>query len=263
MPEMNLKSKAAIVTGATRGVGRATALALAERGCSVLINYRQSRKEAEEVAEELRGWGVKGVCFQAAVENDADCRAMVKAALEAFGGLDILVNNAGTTRFIPHGNLEGVNDGDWERIFGVNLKGPFQCARAAAPFLEKRGGAIVNVASVAGITGAGSSIPYCASKAALINLTIALARTLAPRIRVNAVAPGFIEGEWLRQGLGAEYEQVKAAKSAQTPLDRVCQPEDVAAAILMLITGSQMVTGQVIVCDGGHTLGPRLADGIK
>ena len=121
----------------------------------------------------------------------------------------------------------------------------------------------VNVASVAGLTGAGSSIPYCASKAALINLTIALARTLGPSIRVNAVAPGFIEGEWLRRGLGGDYESIKHAKSAQALLGRVSQPEDVAAAILSLINGSEMVTGQVIVCDGGHSIGPRLSDGIK
>jgi 3-oxoacyl-[acyl-carrier protein] reductase len=261
---MKLEGKAAVVTGASRGVGRATALALAAGGCSVLVNYNHSREEAEQTAAQIRSLGAKAICFQAAVENDSECRAMISAAVQQFGRLDILVNNAGTTRFIPHANLDDVTDADWERIFAVNLKGPFQCARAARPYLEASGGGvIINVASVAGLTGAGSSIPYCGSKAALINLTVALARTLAPNIRVNAVAPGFIEGEWLRRGLGKDYDAIRQTKAAEALLGRVCRPEDVAGAIVSLITGSDMVTGQVIVCDGGHSLGPRLTHGIK
>jgi len=260
---MQLPGKAAVVTGASRGVGRATALALARGGCAVLVNYRESRAEAEQTVADIRAQGGRAVAFQGAVENDADCRALITAAANEFGRLDILVNNAGTTRFIPHANLDEVEDGDWERIFAVNLKGPFQCARAARPHLEAGGdGVIINLASIAGLTGAGSSIPYCASKAGVINLTLALARTLAPRIRVNAVAPGFIEGEWLRRGLGADYETVKQAKAAQAPVGRVSRPEDVAAAILSLIS-ADMVTGHTLVCDGGHSLGPRLTEGIK
>ena len=246
------------------GVGRATALALARAGCAVLVNYSHSKAEAEETAARVRELGVKALCFQAPVEDDAACRAMMAAAVREFGRLDILVNNAGTTRFIPHADLDGVQDADWERILGVNVKGPFQCARAARPWLEaNEGGVIVNVASVAGLTGAGSSIPYCASKAAVINLTIALARTLAPKIRVNAVAPGFIDGEWLRKGLGDDFETTRRNRAAEALLGRVSQPEDIAAAILAFITGSDMVTGQVMVCDGGHSLGPRLTHGIK
>ncbi|MST00050.1 MAG: glucose 1-dehydrogenase [Pedosphaera sp.] len=260
---MNIQNKAAVVTGAGSGVGRATALALARGGCHVLVNYSRTRDGAEETAEACRALGVKAIAFEASVANDAAVRAMMAAAVREFGRLDILVNNAGTTRFIPHADLEAVRDEDWGRIFDVNLKGPFQCVRAARPHLEADGGVIVNIASVAGITGAGSSIPYCASKAALINLTLALARTLGPRIRVNAVAPGFITGRWLEQGLGEDYEKVRQAKAEQALLGKVCDPGDVAAAILSLITGSDLVTGQVLVCDGGHTLGPRLADGIK
>ncbi len=260
---MNIQNKAAVVTGAGSGVGRATALALAQGGCHVLVNYSRTRDGAEETAAACRALGVKAIAFEASVAEDAAVRAMMAAAVREFGRLDILVNNAGTTRFIPHADLEAVTDADWSGIFDVNLKGPFQCVRAARPHLEANGGAIVNVASVAGLTGAGSSIPYCASKAAVINLTIALARTLGPRIRVNAVAPGFITGRWLEQGLGADYEKVRQAKAEQALLGKVCAPEDVAAAILSLITGSDLVTGQVLVCDGGHTLGPRLADGIK
>ena len=145
----------------------------------------------------------------------------------------------------------------------VNLKGPFQCARAAREHLAAdEGGVIVNTASVAGITGAGSCIPYAASKAALINMTIALARTLGPEIRVNAVAPGFIEGDWLKQGLGADYETAKKAKATEGLLDAVSTPEDIAQAILAMVSADK-VTGHTLVVDAGHTMGPRLAHGIK
>jgi 3-oxoacyl-[acyl-carrier protein] reductase len=132
-----------------------------------------------------------------------------------------------------------------------------------APLMNANGGgAIINVASVAGLTGAGSSIPYCASKASVINLTLSLARTLAPTIRVCAVAPGFIEGEWLRQGLGDNYEKARQAKAAQALTGRVSQPEDIAAAILSLLA-TDMVTGHTLVVDGGHAIGPRLTHGIR
>jgi 3-oxoacyl-[acyl-carrier protein] reductase len=253
---MELKGKAAIVTGAGTGVGRATALDLARRGCSVVVNYSRSRDAAEATAREAQALGVKAIPFRADVSDDGACRSLVEAAERELGRIDVLVNNAGTTRFIPHGELERVSDRDWDQILGVNLKGPFQCARAARPALERSGaGMIVNVASVAGIIATGSSIPYCASKAALINLTISLARALAPRIRVNAVAPGFIEGEWLAQGLGAAYQPVKQAIEARAALHRVCKPEDVSAAILSLITGSELVTGHVLPCEGGMLIG--------
>lgn len=253
---MDLKHKAAIVTGAGTGVGRATALALAERGCSVIVNYSRSREGAEATAREAAAFGVKAVAVQADVADDAACRRLVASAERELGRLDVLVNNAGTTRFIPHADLEQVDDAAWSEIFAVNLKGPFQCARAARPALERAGGgAIINVSSVAGLVATGSSIPYCASKAALNNLTIALARALAPRIRVNAVAPGFIAGEWLQQGLGAAYDPIKQAIEARAALHRVCTPQDVAAAILSLLAGSDLVTGHVLPCEGGMLIG--------
>lgn len=256
---MKIQGKAAVVTGASRGVGRATALALAQGGCSVLVNHSQSRDDAEKVAAEVRAFGVKACCFQGSVAEDGACRDMMTAAVREFGRLDVLVNNAGTTRFIPHDNLEEVTSADWDHLLGVNVRGPFQCARAARPHMEASGGgAIVNVASVAGLLATGSSIPYCASKAAVINMTVALARVMGPNIRVNAVAPGFIVGEWLKKGLGEDFERAKAIKEKQSVLGKVCQPEDVAAAILSLITGSDLVTGQTIVCDGGHMIGPKV-----
>jgi 3-oxoacyl-[acyl-carrier protein] reductase len=250
---MELEGRAAIVTGAGTGVGRATALALARRGCSVLVNYSRSREAAQAVAAEVEALGVAARAHRCDVVDDADCRAMVAAALEAFGRLDVLVNNAGTTSFIPHDALDRVAPEDWDRILAVNLRGPFQCARAARPALRRQGGGeIVNVSSVAGLVGSGSSIPYCASKAALNNLTLTLARVLAAdNVRVNAVAPGFIDGSWLREGLGPSFDAVKQAVLARVPLHRVCTPDDVADAILSLVTGSDLVTGTVLPVEGG------------
>jgi 3-oxoacyl-[acyl-carrier protein] reductase len=249
---MQIQGKAAIVTGSGTGVGRETALALARLGCHVLVNYSRSRAEAEQTSADIRALGVKSIAVQADVARDAECRAMVEAALRAFGRVDVLVNNAGTTSFINHGDLDAVGDDDWQRILAVNLQGPFQCARAARSALEADGGGcIINVSSVAGIRAIGSSIPYCASKAALNNLTIALARALAPKIRVNAVAPGFITGRWLQDGLGPAYESIKKYQESRSPLQRVCDPKDVADAILSLITGSDLVTGQVLPVEGG------------
>lgn len=253
---MNVEGKAAIVTGGGTGVGRATALDLARRGCHVLVNYSRSRDEAEQTAADVRELGVRGVAVQGDVADDAACRKIVDSAVREFGRLHILVNNAGTTSFIPHDQLEDVKDSDWEKIMSVNVKGPFQCARAAAAAIRAGDGEgeIINVASVAGIAAMGSSIPYCASKAALINMTISLARVLAPKIRVNAVAPGFIAGRWLQAGLGAAYDGVMKMYEDKLPLGRVCQPEDVSAAIVSLITGSDTITGQTLTCDSGMLL---------
>lgn len=253
---MKLEGKAAIVTGGGTGVGRATALGLAERGCDVLVNYSRSRDAAEEVAEQARSGGVRALAMRGDVAEDADCRALVERAVSELGRLDVLVNNAGTTRFIPHAELDRVTDDDWSHILAVNLKGPFQCARAARRALAAdAGGEIVNVSSVAGIAGTGSSIPYCASKAALNVLTLTLARVMGPEVRVNAVAPGFITGPWLREGLGPEvYDVLKGGIERRAPLGRVCDPEDVRDAILSLVEGSDMVTGQVLICDGGMTI---------
>ena len=257
---MDIRGKAAVVTGATRGVGRATALALAQGGCHVLVNYSVSKQQAEEVAAEVAKLGVKAAPFKCDVHEDAQCRAMMDFAQKTFGRLDVLVNNAGTTQFIAHSNLDAVTDEVWDRILGVNLRGSFYCVRAARPHMEKSGGgAVVNVTSVAGVAGVGSSIPYCCSKAALNNLTVTLARALGPKIRVNAVAPGFIEGEWLKQGFGERYAQVKAVNEARSVTGRVSQPDDIAAAIMSFITGSEQVTGQVLTVDGGYLIGPKIS----
>jgi 3-oxoacyl-[acyl-carrier protein] reductase len=252
---MEVEGKAAIVTGSSRGVGRATALRLARLGCSVLVNYSASAEAAEAVAAEAEALGVKAIACKADVADDDQCVAMVAEATRAFGRLDILVNNAGTTRFIPHADLDAVDDATWDEILSVNLKGPFNCTRAAREALVASGdGEVVMTSSVAGLAGTGSSIPYCASKAALNNMTVTLARVLAPNVRVNAVAPGFIDGEWLAEGLGPAYDAIKKAYSEKALLGRVATPDIVAHAIVSLITGPDLTTGHVIPVEGGALL---------
>lgn len=249
---MDLEGRAAIVTGAAVGTGRAVALALAARGCHVAVNYSRSRSEAEQTAEEARDLGVRSLPIEANVANDDAVRAMAKQAIDEFGRLDVLVNNAGVTSFIPHADLEAVHEEDWEKILGVNLKGPFYAIRAVVPALRAHHGAIVNVSSIAGVSGTGSSVPYCASKAALNIMTVTLARALAPEIRVNAVAPGFIDTRWWKERDG--YDAVKQFAIERTPLGQICQPEDVAAAALSLLS-NDLVTGQILVVDGGMSIG--------
>jgi len=246
---MELQDRAAIVTGSAVGVGRAIALALARAGCHVAVNYSRSEEEAEHTAAEVERCGVRALCLRADVRRDDEVRAMTERAIAAFGRLDVLVNNAGVTRFIDHADLEAVSDEDWNYIFDTNLRGTFYATRAAVPKLrEDGGGVIVNLSSVAGVYAIGSSIPYCAAKAAINNMTVSLARALAPEIRVNAVAPGFVDTRWWQER--PHYEASKQLAAAAAPLGRVCTPEDVARVALALIE-ADMVTGQVVVVDGG------------
>jgi 3-oxoacyl-[acyl-carrier protein] reductase len=250
---MELSGKAAIVTGAGTGVGRATALALAAAGCDVVVNYSRSEAAAEAVAAEAAETGVRAIAVQANVADDGDCRRLVEAATEAFGRLDVLVNNAGTTLFIPHDDLEAVTVETWQSILGVNLIGPFQMARAAATALKADGGGqIVNISSVAGVYGTGSSIPYCASKAGLNNLTVTLARVMGPEVQVNSVCPGFIDGSWLQEGFGDAFDAIKQAVVDRTLLDAVCTPDDVKDAVFGFLLGSKLTTGEILVVDGGY-----------
>ena len=249
---MDLQGKAAIITGGGTGVGRACALVLAERGCDVAVNYSRSADAAAETVAEVEALGARGLAVQGDVADDADCRRMVEEAAEAFGRLDVLINSAGTTVFVSHHDLEGITSDDWHRLYSVNTMGPFQMMRAAAPHLKADGGGhVVSISSVSGVAGVGSSLPYCASKAALNNLTVTMARVLAPEVRVNAVAPGFITGRWWNEGQGeAVAGKVQAAAEASVPLKAVCDPEDVASAVLGFLI-NDLSTGQVIVIDGG------------
>lgn len=249
---MQSLNKVIIVTGGGTGVGRATSLAMARLGYNVIVNYSRSRDEAFATVKEIESLGIKALPFQANVADDAACRSMVAFSLESLGRVDVLVNCAGTTDFIPFHDLDAVSDESWERLYKVNVVGAFHCARAVRePMLKAGGGVIINVSSVAAQLGQGSSIPYCCTKAALDNLTVSLARTLAPLIRVNGIAPGFIEGRWTQGGLGGKYDAIKQAYENTLPLGRVCQPGDIADAIVSLITGSSLVTGQTLTVDAG------------
>jgi len=258
---VDLRGKVAIVTGSASaaGIGRAAAIRLSQEGAAgVVINYANpaSRGKAEAVAHEVERAGAGALVHQADVADDQQCRAMVDAAVRKFGRLDALVNNAATTVRVRYEDLEALTDETWDRIFAVNLKGTFYCIRAAAPHLSASGqGAVVNVSSIAGVRAVGaSSIPYAASKAAVINLTMLLARALAPTIRVNCVTPGFVAGQWMEDSLGRErYETARERASQRIPLARIATPEDVAQAILCLIT-SDFITGHNLVCDGGYLI---------
>jgi len=183
-----------IVTGASSGIGEAIALEMARRGWRVVVNYSKSVAQAEAVAKACREAGGDAIAVRANVAEDADCRALVQAALDQWGRLDALVNNAGTTKFVVHADLEGLSAEDFQRIYATNVIGPFQMCRAAAPELRKTRGAVVNVSSLASRVATGSSIAYAASKSALNTLSMSLARTLAPEVRVNVLAPGFVDG---------------------------------------------------------------------
>ena len=251
---MNSK-KVAIVTGSASGIGAATALALAERGWRVVINYSKSAQQAEQIAARC----AEAIVEQANVAADADCRRLVQAALDKWGQLDALVNNAGTTKFVPHTELDGLNAEDFQRIYATNVIAPFQMCRAAAPALKRSRGAIVNVSSLAALLATGSSIAYAASKAALDTVSMSLARVLAPEVRVNVVAPGFVDTPWMTAGYGSErYAKLREAYSGSAPLGQVCQPEDIAQTIVWLIEGASKTTGQIVYVDSGmHVATPR------
>jgi 3-oxoacyl-[acyl-carrier protein] reductase len=241
--------RVALVTGSATGIGRAVAWRFAERGFAVTVNYSKSRDEAEETAEGIRSRGATALLVQADVADDGAVRAMVERTAETFGGLDVLVNNAATTHFIPHHDLDGITGQVWDDILNVNLKGTFFGCRAAMPWLRARKGNIVNIASVAGLAGSGSSIAYAASKGAVITLTKSLAKAFAPEVRVNAVAPGPVQTRWL-----ADHQDMVEAAMKFTPLQRPATPDDVAAVTIFLSEETSLMTGQVLVVDGGRTI---------
>ena len=247
--------KVAIITGGSSGVGAATAHLLAKRGYNILVNYRRGADMAQAVVEACQAIGVDALAAQGNVALEADCLNLVQQAVARWGRLDALVNSAAATKFAPMSDLDGVQAEDFHAIFGINAIGPFQISRAAAKHMGA-GSAIVNVSSIAGQTGSGSSFPYVLSKAALNALTLGLARTLAPNIRVNAVLPGMIEGRWMRDGLGDEaYARMKTQFENKAVLGTVCTPEQIASAIVWLLDPDCRMTGQCVVVDAGFMLG--------
>jgi len=250
--------KTALVTGAGTGVGAATALMLAQRGYDVLINYSKSEEEAKASEAACRAAGADTLLVRGSVAEDADCRAMAQAAADRWGRLDALVNNAGISVFAQAASWDALDPGTFNRIMAVNTVGTFQMVRACLPHLKASRGAIVNVSSIAGALGIGSSIPYIASKGAVNAMTLHLARTLAPEIRVNAVCPGLITSRWFVEGIGQDgFEKIKASVEASAPLARASTPEDVAEAIVWLADGARTMTGELLLLDAGTHLGSR------
>jgi 3-oxoacyl-[acyl-carrier protein] reductase len=251
----------AIITGSASGLGAATAAMLAKDGARIVINYSSSQKEAEETADLCRSAGGDVVVVQGDVSRDEDCRKLAAAA-EPWGRLDILINNAGVTKHVPHGNLDGLSSEDFQRLFGVNTIGPFQMVRATRSLLEAaakesgRASSVVNVSSVAGISGIGSSVAYAASKGALNTITYSLARALAPLIRVNTVCPGYIDTPWFTKGRGVEgAAKVRDAVVAKVPLKRASTAQDVANLVYFLANPqSSNMTGEVMRIDAGAHL---------
>jgi 3-oxoacyl-[acyl-carrier protein] reductase len=252
MPTPSTK-RAALVTGAASGIGRAAALALARAGSDVAINYSPSEKKAKAVAEEAGRSGVRTLLCRCDVADEAGVRAMLKTVGDQFGRLDVLINNAGTTTEVKPKDFDALTVEEWDRVFAVNVRGLFLVTRAALPMLRASKGCIVNTASIVGLRPGPQPLPYAASKAAVVNLTRTLAYNLGPEIRVNAVAPGWMEGDWMQRMLKDKYEELMERRAKQTPLKRCVTAEDVAETMMSLVQSNRFVTGEVIVIDGGFS----------
>ena len=238
-------------------MGAAAALMLAKGGAKITINYSRSATEAETTAKACEELGGETLVCQGDVSNDDDCRRIVAETIEKWGRVDGLMNNAGTTQFVADNSLEALSADDFLRIYHVNVVGAYQMARAVAPSMQEQGkGSIVNTSSIAGVMGVGSSIAYAASKGAMNTMTISLARLLAPEIRVNAIAPGFITGRWWLDKLGQEgYDKMVSGVEKSVPLNHAGTPEDMAEAAVFLLTASRNITGEILISDAGMHLG--------
>lgn len=250
--------KKALVTGGATGIGRSAVLALARAGYDVAINYATSAQAAQQVAAEAEALGAKTLLLQCDVSDEAAVRAMLQQVDAVFGHLDGLINNAGTTARWKVKDLESLDMAEWDRTFAVNVRGNFQVTRAAVPLLKKsraQGGepAIVFTASIVGLRPGPQPLPYSASKAAIVSMTKMLAWNLGPDIRVNAVAPGWMEGEWMERMLGDKYDTLMGARAKATPLKRCVTADDVAETMLNLLTANRFVTGEIVVIDGGFS----------
>jgi len=251
-------SQVALITGSATGVGAATALRLAQQGWRVVINYARSEAEARATQAACEAAGAETLLQQADVADDAACRALVQATVDRWGRIDALVNNAGMTSFAGAENWDAIDAETFQRIVGVNALGGFQMIRAAAPHLKAQRGNIVNVSSIAGALGIGSSVAYIASKGALNAMTLYFARALAPEVRVNAVCPGLITTRWFVDGVGAAAaEKLQGAFESRAPLGTASTAEDVADAVVWLVTGARTMTGELLLLDSGMHLGAR------
>ena len=250
-----MSGRVAIVTGGSSGIGAATVKELSKRGWRVAVNFAKDSVKAKRLASECK----EAFVVQGDVAEDADCRRVASEVLAQCGRIDALVNSAGSTKFVKHADLERLSAQDFQDIFRVNLIGPFQMVRACAGALKASRGAVVNVSSVAHLLGTGSSIAYAASKAALNTMSFSLARTLAPEVRVNVVAPGYVNTPWQVAAHGeAGAAEAERRYAAVAPLKAASEPQDVAEAIVWLVEGARRVTGEIIYVDGGvHIATPR------
>lgn len=242
-----IKDKVAIITGGGTGLGREVALQLAREGMKIAVNYNVSKEEANKTVEEIKGLGVDSIAIQANVAIVADVERMVDEAYNYFGHIDLLINNAGVTKLCKFENLDGLQEEDWDKILNINVKAPFFSSRAIQKYFEKNpeGGSIINTSSIAGINSVGSSIAYSASKAAMIHLTKCLAKAMAPKVRVNSVAPGFLDTRF-----SADQKELKRLAVELSPLKKNPSLQECATAYVYLAKNPS-VTGQVIVVDGG------------
>ena len=249
-----MEGSVAIVTGGGTGIGAAVVRRLAARGVRCVINYAHSRDEAEALAAEVGGGAI---AVRADIVDDAQCRALAAAAGEAFGRVDFLVNNAGRTKFARHEDLDALEGEDFLDIYRLNVVAAFQMVRACAPAMRQGpSSAVVNVASVAGVFGVGSSVAYAASKGALVTMTKSLARVLAPAIRVNAVAPSYVGTGWFEKRFGeAGFAALNARIASQTPMAMAPAADDIAGPIAMLLDpASRVITGETLLLDAGAHL---------
>ncbi|MFC0560768.1 SDR family NAD(P)-dependent oxidoreductase [Halalkalibacter alkalisediminis] len=246
---MELRDKVVIITGGGTGVGRATALKLAAAGSKVVINYSRSEKEATDVVNEITQQGGVAFAYRANVAIENEVINMISQTATTFGKIDGLVNNASITAQIAMDDLDAVTDKVWDALLSVNVKGMFHCVKAVVPYMKKRqSGVIINLGSVAGMTGIGSSIPYAATKSAIHTMTKSLAIALAPYIRVNSISPGAVDTRWWSGNEEKMYQL-----TGNLPLKRISTPDDIAEAILFQLT-QESVTGQVFTIDNGQTL---------
>ena len=248
----------AVVTGSATGLGAAVALRLARKGAHIAVNYTKSEKEAKETAALCEKAGAEVILARGDVASDTDCQKIAEAAQAKWGRIDILVNNAGTTKFASHANLEALSSEDFVHLYQVNVIGAFQMTRAVAPAMKQQGyGAIVNISSIAGVTGIGSSVAYCASKGALNTMTLSLARALAPEIRVNAVCPGFIGTRWFKDRFGDDmFAGMIEQQEKDMPLEQAGTPDLVADAVVFFCgEGARHITGETLLSDAGMHLG--------
>ena len=245
---MKFKDKTVVVTGGSTGIGRAMCLQFASQGAAVVVNYSKSKLHADELVSQIEDGGGRALAVQADVSSDREARQLIAKSVGRFGRLDLLINNAGWTRFIPHHELDRLSEEVLENTWRVIVKGAIFCSRAAVPHLKASSAAsIINITSIAAYTAQGSSLIYVAAKAALASITKALARALAPEIRVNAIAPGFIDTSFVDW-----TPDVLEGLQKPTRLGSIIDPDDVADAALYLAADAKATTGQTILVDAGN-----------